>query len=327
MADRIKVSTEQLLQIAQKLRTLQDCIAETEDILNGVNSIQGGWNLIKTDDCINGKQCNTTGEIADALRQTLIQFKSAMGDVAQQTDQAARLFEESEQRIAQLLENIDEKENPLSRGILLGQTLGYKRIEKEHTAYDDIRDTNPNYKTDSIFRNWYHINCQRCIVAYELRRRGYDVEALPAYDFKIFNLIDTTSLVLSMCSPEVREYYYRQEEVYHSWEYYFEGAQWERINKSNNKDTENEIINRMIEYGDGARAQVYVQWKSGGAHVFIAENHNGNIVFMDPQTGDTDASEYLTKRKINNENTFLCRIDNLELSDIGRECIKEKSGE
>ena len=35
---------------------------------------------------------------------------------------------------------------------------------------------NPNYKVG--IRDEYSINCQSCVVAYELRRRGYDVETL-----------------------------------------------------------------------------------------------------------------------------------------------------
>ena len=37
------------------------------------------------------------------------------------------------------------------------------------------RDANPNYAKGEE----YQTNCQRCIWAYEMRRRGYDVEAKP----------------------------------------------------------------------------------------------------------------------------------------------------
>ena len=37
------------------------------------------------------------------------------------------------------------------------------------------RDANPNYAKGEEYRT----NCQRCIWAYEMRRRGYDVEAKP----------------------------------------------------------------------------------------------------------------------------------------------------
>ena len=179
MADQIKVSTEQLAQIAQKLRALQDDIAEAEQVLNGVNSIQGGWDLIKINISIKGKNCNTSGDAVDALRQAYLQLKNGMGDTAQKTEQASRLFEDAEKDISQLLGDMNKKEGLLARDILLGQALGYKRIGKEHTPYDDIRDTNPRYKEGKE----YQINCMRCAVAYELRRRGYDVEAMPYMPF------------------------------------------------------------------------------------------------------------------------------------------------
>lgn len=55
---------------------------------------------------------------------------------------------------------------------------GYKRIATDHRALDDLKNTNPNWQEDSP----WDVNCQRCVSAYEARRRGYDVTAAPLLD-------------------------------------------------------------------------------------------------------------------------------------------------
>lgn len=55
--------------------------------------------------------------------------------------------------------------------------IGARRIKGEHTREQDLKAVNPNFVPG---RNgeWEN-NCQRCVYAYEARRRGIDVEALP----------------------------------------------------------------------------------------------------------------------------------------------------
>ena len=57
----------------------------------------------------------------------------------------------------------------------------FNRIEGKHTWEYDLAKVNPNYATKE--RQWRE-NCQGCVSAYEARRRGYDVEALPNTDSK-----------------------------------------------------------------------------------------------------------------------------------------------
>lgn len=46
---------------------------------------------------------------------------------------------------------------------------------KQKTVDEALAGSNPHYREG---REWQQ-NCQRCIYAYEMQRRGYDVEALP----------------------------------------------------------------------------------------------------------------------------------------------------
>lgn len=80
----------------------------------------------------------------------------------------------------------------------------------------------------------------------------------------------------------------------------------------------------MVEWGDGARAEIYVGWDSEDSfHVFVAENRNGDIRFLDPQNGNLDVEHYFDYVK--NGLTKLFRIDNLEVNEkYIAECCEEK---
>ena len=54
--------------------------------------------------------------------------------------------------------------------------FGSKLIKNKHTYLDDLKMTNPKYNINSPE---YRQNCQRCVCAYEMRRRGFDVTAKP----------------------------------------------------------------------------------------------------------------------------------------------------
>lgn len=49
---------------------------------------------------------------------------------------------------------------------------------KPYSIDNALKNVNPNHSYDY---SEYSENCQRCVVAYELRRRGYNVTALPTY--------------------------------------------------------------------------------------------------------------------------------------------------
>jgi hypothetical protein len=59
---------------------------------------------------------------------------------------------------------------------------GLKIQSKYNTLADDMTDTNPNYNNRDYKYQSYHQNCSNCSVAFDLRRRGYDVEAKPNKD-------------------------------------------------------------------------------------------------------------------------------------------------
>lgn len=162
----------------------------------------------------------------------------------------------------------------------------FKKIVGEHTIPSDVALTNPHYNTYQP--QWYK-NCQRCVPTYEMRRRGYDVEAMPKYNS------DKISR-----SPQV---VYKDPQI----QYFTRNA----------KDT---IINEMEKWGDGSRCQICVYWQGGGGHTFVAERQKGKVMFIDPQVNDLDVANYFNLAKV--KGSYFYRIDNLDVTDYIKDCCK-----
>ncbi len=167
----------------------------------------------------------------------------------------------------------------------------------QFTRDEDLKAVNPNYVTGAP--EWTR-NCQRCVSAYEARRRGYDVTAKP-------RILDGTDRLPVMNDPQ-------------GWPTVYQNYELIQCSSNSGAGTGRKVEKKMQEWGDGARAIVRVRWKHGGGHVFIAEQLDGETRFIDPQTGRTDASSYFERVKKNG--TYVMRIDNLEFTDRIKECCK-----
>lgn len=140
-------------------------------------------------------------------------------------------------------------------------------------------------------------NCQRCVPAYEMRRRGLEVTAAP-------NISDSRYL------------------VYHPY------AMWENPEILRTRGNGLEDIRRaMSAWGDGTRAQIVVAWNDSfgtRGYTFVAEQQGRKTLFFDPQDGIRDA-QLLFARAAPDRTTF-CRIDNLKPSAHMAECcVKEEA--
>ena len=164
---------------------------------------------------------------------------------------------------------------------------------KGKTIDEALKDTNPNYGKG---REW-QTNCQRCVYAYEMGRRGYDVEA----------------------EPRILK---GKDDVASNWRNIMENQTWEKMPSRN---TAQKISDTMSGYGDGARAVVYVVWKGArSSHVFMAEQHGGKTQYMDPQTGKhVDINNYLNSAI--KGRTEISRIDHLKPTNYIKGCAKRRT--
>ena len=206
-------------------------------------------------------------------------------------------YKDFEEKYLKAAENLTEhaESDKISTGIDVLDSA--KRLE--HHDIDDCFDTtNPHFMDGRE----YQVNCQRCVSAYEARRRGYDVTARKAPGGA-----DTLPYMLG---PK-------------GWaSVYKDGvASLETLSGSRSSSILDSIVRRMTEFGDGARAIIRVQWQRGRGHVFIAEQANGVTQFIDPQTGNRNCADYFKSGMIKPSSTRLLRVDDKEFTDLIEECV------
>lgn len=144
---------------------------------------------------------------------------------------------------------------------------------------------NPNFSRQ--YRE-YSENCQRCVVAYEMRRRGFNVTAQPTFETDLLPIGG-------------------------KWRGAFQHGKREHLNDAALPQARKALDAKMKAYGDGARAFVSFGWKSGGGHVIVAENVKGKVRYFDPQIG----KEYNPKtllRGTARSTVDIMRTDNLRMS-------------
>ena len=137
--------------------------------------------------------------------------------------------------------------------------------EQEFTKAQDMAKVNPAfYNFDTNTKN----NCALCTVAYDMRRRGYDVAANKAGDGYVYEELSKWYKGVKFNSvgdvKSIKQY---------NKEHKGEGLKkslYEEAEKSISKD------------GDGARGQLLVQWKHGW-HSIAYEVENGKVQLYDCQ--------------------------------------------
>lgn len=76
----------------------------------------------------------------------------------------------------------------------------------------------------------------------------------------------------------------------------------------------------MKSYGDKSRAVVKVDWfMRNRGHLFIAENQDDVIYFVDPQTGSLDAAWYF--RYISPHSVIVMRTDQTNFTELVNLCF------
>lgn len=166
----------------------------------------------------------------------------------------------------EVLKNIRDLDQALP--VMQGKIMNFTEADRGHA--------NPHFPEANSKEAGYHDNCQTCTMAYELRRRGFPVEAVPnpiadgyknMRDFSQFcarNGIEWTDRYLT-ADGKAADY---------AWSH---------------RLTEDTVTakNAFIEAQTAAhgRYEVYCAWKTGNAHVFIVERQkNGELLWFDPQT-------------------------------------------
>lgn len=196
----------------------------------------------------------------------------------------------------ELVRDTKQRMNALAAELNAMMPLTSENIVEYTSKYAVWEDLNKEYK--KLYKKW-HQNCQRCVPAYELRRRGYDVTAAPRKA--------------------------RNDSVADSWSHLFKDQEWRSVGGD---DREEALLNLEAEIKLGERGSRYAitLWWQGqrGGHTFVAENVNGTVKYIDPQSGNTEYSSWMDR--FSPSDVRVSRIDNLEFDEqyIGSAVIVKK---
>ena len=201
------------------------------------------------------------------------------------------------------------------------QTLDdLKPQEYELTNEENASLVNPYYMYDWMDANFdgqqegnkYTDNCSHCTLAYDMRMRGYDVEATPSNEAggETFDEIETWY--------EDGKFSYGEEMLQTYWE--------ENLDEAKQLDTNDPeavtefyakaYINEMAKGGPGARGQFCVYWQAGGGHSMAYEvNDNGSVDIVDCQNNTRVKAEDFDWSSIYLNDGGVMRTDNLKLTD------------
>lgn len=186
--------------------------------------------------------------------------------------------------------------------------------QKTHAAtiWEDMSAVNVAYSSGNVTpskENTLHReNCGFCTIAYDLRRRGYDVKAIPN---------DDGIMPLSITSL------YKQKDG--------ERRKISYLNTSEDKTSDeytHDLFNELAKTGNGASGAVSVVWNGGGGHSLAYQVVKGKAYILDCQTNtiyDEDDFANLLGHSVNwkkykNANgnmvgPFYVRLDDMDIND------------
>jgi len=183
----------------------------------------------------------------------------------------------------------------------LKEALGTRGNPK--SMADAMLETNPNYSGDY---KEFSENCQRVVVAYEARRRGYDVTAQPTYEGDRLNQVAYNDNKNNISRGR--------------WMGAFKDAKPKDVSSGTESGVMSNIDKQMSNYGEGSRGVVQIFYKGGGGHVFNVERKNGKTHYIEAQTGKVKDFAR-TLRNVKTDRVALVRTDNLKFSDRARDFV------
>lgn len=152
--------------------------------------------------------------------------------------------------------------------VMQGKVMNFTEADRGHA--------NPHFNDVDASTAGYRDNCQTCTMAYELRRRGFHVEAAPNPIADGFKKRRDFSQFCAHNGVEWTDRYLTNDG---------KAAEYE-FSKNLTEDTmdaKKAFIDART--SDIGRYEVYCAWKTGNAHVFIVERmKDGELLWFDPQT-------------------------------------------
>lgn len=181
-----------------------------------------------------------------------------------------------------------------------------KKLDKKQSSDEHQKTINEGYEHGQKYD--YSMNCSFCTAAYDLRKRGYDVEANPISMVESYTIEDVCTWykgAKSVSKAEVESRYRNN----------YTGNQKDALNKREI------LIEELKQHGEGARGHLALYWTTGGGHDVIWEVENGEVLIRDCQTGEVSRTfDYINYTSGYN----YVRTDNLEPTDAVLRTVRNR---
>ena len=182
------------------------------------------------------------------------------------------------------------------------QKIGVKKgKEMTFEEANELRG-NINYGNASV----YSVNCQTCVVANELRRRGYNVTALPNLQ-KTGNIPYELSMRTNWAWIDPKTMVMPKKQTAGG---IYDITRSGALKSKSIKELTKELVELVKEPG---RYHIDFAWKGkNSGHIITLEKlHNGKIIIYDPQTGKMKNWKELSKEISLRYGVSVLRVDNL----------------
>ena len=133
-----------------------------------------------------------------------------------------------------------------------------KNINGAMPIEEAMKNTNPHFSEGKEYQK----NCQRCVLAYEMNRRGLKCTAKP-------RILHKADLFAEEWFKNLRN----------------QGCKTEFWSSKNRTGVIRTVKATMAKYGENSRAICYIKWAKGSAHVFNLEYKNNKVRCIDAQVG------------------------------------------
>lgn len=159
---------------------------------------------------------------------------------------------------------------------------GLPKSPKNYTAEEDMKLVNPSRGSgEADIQN----NCGYCTLAYDMRRRGYDVTAKKDANgtdpFKLYKNFYKDAKPPKRVIPKEYEEMLKKYENAPSYM-----VTTDRNYKKYQKALINNLQSELLKQGDGARGYLGVRWSgTSSSHSIAYEVRNGKVDVMDAQSG------------------------------------------
>ena len=186
----------------------------------------------------------------------------------------------------------------------IDKATGFRKKYIEATREQDMAKVNPLFNTKLPDTSK---NCIYCTAAYEMRRRGYDVQAKE-------NKVDSEGVypeVLTDCFPNSKIVKVANaEEIL--------GNKGKISSYAYGTGIYNPVVGKTIkalkDQGDGARGTLLVLWKEGwGGHALSYDVNNGSVNILDSQSNKLYDNPIEVRRVLNDcSDTRYVRLDKVD---------------